>query len=567
MRSRLLSHPRSVALAAAGALVLVLVLVVGAAVAAPTVGSPNTATADPPIAVPSTTPCVVPLFAGVTFADFSPKPFGFAPPAACPGPWAKVVLAADFSVTAGRQFDRTASIWLGGANLYFGTTAEPSRTVSPSWHIENDLTDYSPLFAARQAGMVQLDNLVNDTFTGVLSGAAELRFYPVPRHAEAPRAADAVLPLSAGPSGGTVALDTTASTLARTFTLPANVERAVLDVYAQSQAGDEFWFTCVPDELTGPLQSCGATGFREAEITVDGRPAGVAPIFPWIFTGGIDPNLWKPIPSVQTLDFTPYRVDLTPFAGVLSDGRPHEVAVRVFNANHHFATTASLLLFLDHRAARVTGAVTDDTLTAAPEPSVTSNITTAADGTISGPVSVESTRRYRISGFVHTSHGRVVTEVTGDVRFANRQRFDITAAAYHQQITQTTSIVTRTTTRGGGPPTEHVAQLAWPLSVDFAFVSHADGSSAQTTSIDQRFERSDTELSAGRLADFHVVSNHVAPSDTLNFDAGGVFIGSTGQVSAQQFFAADAHGGCFSRELTAAGGVLTAVVDGRACGR
>jgi hypothetical protein len=561
MRSRKLVRPRSIALAAAA-----IAAIAGIAGGAATVGSSNTATAEPPIAVPSTTPCVVPLFAGVAFADFSPKPFSFAPPAGCAGPWAKVVLAADFSVTAGRQFDRTASIWLGGANLYFGTTAEPSRTVSPSWHVENDLTDYSPLFAAPQAGMVQLDNLVNETFTGILSGSAELRFYPVPRRARPPRTADLVLPLSNSPTGGTVALANTASKLARTFTLPTNVERAVLDVYAQSQAGDEFWFTCVPDALTGPLQSCGATGFREAEITIDGRPAGVAPIYPWIFTGGIDPNLWKPIPSVQTLNFTPYRVELTPFAGVLSDGQPHEIAVGVFNANNHFATTASLLVFLDHRAARVTGAVTIDTLTAAPQPIVTSNITTAADGTISGPVNVESSRHYRITGFVRTSHGVVITDVNTDIRFANRQQFDITAARYHQRIVQSTAIVARTTTLGGGLPSEQRVQLDWPLTVDFAFVAADDGTSAQTTSIDQRFERTDTQLGGGRLADFHVVSNRVAPSDTLNFDAAGVFIGSTGQVSSQQFFAADARGGCFSRDITAAAGVVTAVVDGRECG-
>jgi hypothetical protein len=355
--------------------------------------------------------------------------------------------------------------------------------------------------------------------------------------------------------------------LVRSFTLPTNIERAVLDVYAQSQAGDEFWYTCVPDALTGPLQSCGATGFREAEITIDGRPAGVAPIYPWIFTGGIDPNLWKPIPAVQALNFTPYRVELTPFAGVLGDGAPHEVAVSVFNANHHFATTASLLVFLDRGAARVHGAVTDDTLTAAPAPSVTSNITTAADGTISGPVSVESTRRYRIAGFVDTSHGRVTTEVTGEIRFANRQQFTITAALYHQVIAQTTAIAVRTATSERGRRTEQLAQLAWPLSVDFAFATHPDGSSAQTTAIDQRFERSDTALAGGRLTDFRIVSNHVAPSDTLNFDAGGALTGSTGQVSSQQFFSADARGGCQSRDLTAAGGLVTAVVDGRECGR
>src|SRR6476469_5750475 len=80
--------------------------------AAPTVGSSNTATADPPVSRPATTPCAVQLFSNVTFADFSPKPFTYAPPAACPGPWAQIVLEADFSVTAGRQFDRTAQIAL-----------------------------------------------------------------------------------------------------------------------------------------------------------------------------------------------------------------------------------------------------------------------------------------------------------------------------------------------------------------------------------------------------------------------------------------------------------------------
>src|SRR6185437_1532286 len=84
------------------------------------IGSGNTATGDPPITRPDTTPCVVTLFSNIAFADFSPKLFSFTPPAGCPGPWAKVVLNADFSIQAGRQFDRTAEIWIGGVNVYFG---------------------------------------------------------------------------------------------------------------------------------------------------------------------------------------------------------------------------------------------------------------------------------------------------------------------------------------------------------------------------------------------------------------------------------------------------------------
>src|SRR5262249_13039412 len=136
----------------------------GVAGATPQVGSPNTATADPLVARPPTQPCVVPLFDSIQFADFSPKPFLYTPPAACPAPWAKSVLDADFSVPAGRQLDRPANLWIGGANVYFGTTAEPSASVSPSWHVERDLTDMSPLFASPQPGEMHLDNLVNSTF-------------------------------------------------------------------------------------------------------------------------------------------------------------------------------------------------------------------------------------------------------------------------------------------------------------------------------------------------------------------------------------------------------------------
>src|SRR5215471_16478375 len=158
------------------------------------IGSANTATADPPVPRPDTVPCVVQLFNNIAFADFSPKFFTFLPPAGCPGPWAKVVLSADFSIQAGRQFDRTAEIWIGGVNVYFGTTSEPSKTVARSWHVERDLTDYTALFNTAQNGRVDLDNLVNSTFTSTLFGTAQLQFYPLSHNNNgAPTTADLVL--------------------------------------------------------------------------------------------------------------------------------------------------------------------------------------------------------------------------------------------------------------------------------------------------------------------------------------------------------------------------------------
>jgi len=541
----------------------------GQAIPAPglQIGSPNTATADPPVTRPRTTPCVAPLYSNIAFADFSPKLFSFTPPAACPGPWAKVVLEADFSIQAGRQFDRTANIWIGGTNVYFGTTSEPSRTVARSWHIERDLTDYSALFTTPQNGSVDLGNLVNSTFTSVLFGTAELQFYPLERRHDAPRTADLVLPLSSSSIGGSVFLNTFANPLSQTFTLPRNVEGAFLDVIAQSQANDEFWYTCVPNDVANELQSCGSTGFRESEVSIDGQPAGVAPVYPWIYTGGIDPLLWRPIPGVQTLNFVPYRVDLTPFAGLLSNGQPHQVSVNVFNADFGFSTTATLLLFLDHGSTQVTGELTDNTIGAGPTPSVVENLTNT-NGNITGNVTVSSSRSFRLAGFAQTSHGRVETQVQQDIQFSNRQDFNITNTAFVQNITQDTTISSVTTRRRGGEGDEGddatVQKLEWPLQLGFSFVVNPDGSASQTTTIQQAYNK--REVAPGDDGPtFTVVSNSVSPSDTLLFDSSFNITGHQNQASTQRYFSRDSGGECFSRAITAADGLLTSITDGAGC--
>src|SRR5271156_201205 len=80
------------------------------------VGSQNVTVADPSVPTPPGTPCVVQLFEGDTFDDYGTRPFAY-DPSGCPGPWSKVVLQADFAVSAGVQYDRTANIWLSGVNL------------------------------------------------------------------------------------------------------------------------------------------------------------------------------------------------------------------------------------------------------------------------------------------------------------------------------------------------------------------------------------------------------------------------------------------------------------------
>jgi len=537
-----------------------------AAAAAPTVGSTNVATADPVLPPPYTTPCVVTLYENKEFANFDAKPFDYAPPASCPGPWQKVVLSADYSVTMGRQFDRTAEIWLGGAIVYFGTTQEPSSTVAPSWHIERDLTDYSALFSAAHSGHATLGNFVGTSggvaYTGIIHGTAKLLFYPlaptVPDHPPRP---DVVLPLSASADGSTADLSSSDQQLKVTFTsLPRNIERAFLDVYAQSQASDEFWYTCVPDDATGALQSCGGSAFRETQISIDGQPAGVAPVFPWIYTGGIDPFLWRPIPGVQTLAFDAYRVDLTPFAGALDDGAAHSIALSVFNTQDHFSTAANLLLYLDHAATQVSGSVTANSLGATPQPNVQEHV---VDG--GGSVNVTANRAFTITGKVSTSHGVVQTQVQQTLGFSNAQTFTISDTLYQQHITQATTIDSTTTVTAGATTAITHDQRSYPLTVNIDYVVLPDGSANQSTVIDQRFSRNVSVGNQGFAARSASLDNHVVAGDTLLISSSNHVTGTFEQGTTQTYTYKDPFGACYSRHIEAAGGELQKVTDGADC--
>jgi Peptide N-acetyl-beta-D-glucosaminyl asparaginase amidase A len=534
---------------------------------APQVGSSNPATAEPTVSRPSTKPCVVQLFQNLAFDNFTPYAYAYTPPSACPGPWAKVVFTADFTVTAGTQFDRTAAFYLGHANIYYGTTAEPRSALSPSWHVERDVTDLSAIFKSPQTGEANLGNFVGVSggvdYNGIIYANAALEFYPANFHNPAPPVPDMVIPVN-GSGGDAGTLNTTADQITQTFNLPENVESVYLDVIAQSQIGDEFWYFCVPNSETGPLESCGNTAFRETEISIDGNPAGVAPVYPWIFTGGIDPFLWEPVPGVQTLDFVPYRVNLTPFAGSLADGVTHSVAVSVYNANSYFLATANLLVYLDRGSAKTSGGLITNTLAAAPAPVIQNNITTTSSGS-TGNILTTSNRNFTISGYLDTSQGRVVTTVTQNVDFSNNQEFDVNATTDVQNLQQLTTMRSITTTRNGPFVSTSQVNLQYPLNIDYSFNQNTDGSFTQTTAVQQSdLEERDTTF-AGLPLNHSELNNQVSSKDVLFVSPGFSITGNSGSQSSQTYTQRDSRGGCYSRTITSRAQVLTSVTNGQGC--
>jgi hypothetical protein len=530
------------------------------------IGQTGVATAEPLVPVPPVTPCVVPLFSNETFDDYSAHGFSYTPPAGCSGPWSKVVFKADYSVSEGRQFDRTASVWVGGVNIYFGTTQEPQSTVSPSWHVERDVTDLAAALASAQPGNAILYNVYDSTYNGSITGSAELDFYPATPDYPAASVPDQVLSLSSDPAGNYANISTDGAPLSRTFTLPTNVERAYLDVIAEAQSGDEFWYTCGPDSIAD-LTGCGGTGFREAEISIDGQQAGFAPISPWIYTGGIDPYLWRPIPGVETLSFHPFEVDLTPFAAMLSNGQPHTVAVAVVtgdpafsNNSQYFATAATLLLYRDSGSAQITGGFLGTPSDSGVHP--VNTLSASGDGQ-HYDMNVTAQHNFSARGYVNTSHGRVTTLVSETGSLGNHDL--LTNSDTYEQNIDFTSNVTSTSTRTDRSGTSSQRQnWSFPLKLDYTFGSTPDGY-AQTTTVDQRHGNDHSENTAQQPHYSDSLDYQDQAADTLLFDANFNVTGHSGQQASQSYQYQNTSGQCYSRSITAASGAVTAVNDGAGC--
>ena len=536
------------------------------------IGETGVAVADPLVPVPAETPCVVTLYTADsptgTFDDYANHPFDYTPPAGCAGPWNKVVFKADYNVTTGRQFDRTASVWIGGANIYFGTTQEPSASRSPSWHVERDVTDLSALLMAPQAGNTSLYNIYNSTYNGSITGSAELDFYPATPEYPAPRVPDQVLSLSSDPAGTYANVSTDGTPLARTFTLPSNIDRAYVDVVAEPQSGDEFWYSCGPDGYIA-LTGCGGTAFREAEVTIDGKPAGIVPISGWVYTGGIDPYLWRPIPGVQTLNFEPYRVDITPFAGLLDDGQLHTISVGVVtgdpafqNNSQYFATAATVLLYQDQGVSQLSGALTQD-VDSGVHPVQTNTIN--PDG-IHFDFDVTSHHSLVTRGYLDTPHGRASSSVIQDVDFDNSQQITSSATQYEQAIEQSSSASQRSYGRPLDGPANATTRWSFPLDMDINVQVANDGSETQSTNVLQHYAKDYSEGGPGGHFAFDRAQTDSA-ADTLNFDPNGNFTGPTGQQASQGYVFTDSRGGCYSRTVDAVAGAVTQVDDGTACHR
>ncbi|MGN6413571.1 peptide-N4-asparagine amidase [Flexivirga sp.] len=430
----------------------------------------DTVSAQPGVSRPDTTHCTVTLADHFmsNAADLSPQHYSgtLQVPDKCRGPWSKVVLDATTSVT-GRQYDRSGELEIGGVPVWFGTTQEPNGARPTTFSFAKDITEFSSLFRSSQPFSGGYTNYMSDVYTGNYDQTVTITFYLADHKHPAPEVPDKVV-------GVPVAdLSPSHRTASATLSgLPRNITRARLETTLKGNGCDEQWFTAVPDEVAAKFPGdglCAAGAYREATVSVDGTPAGAVGTFPHIYSGGIVPTLWRPVVAIDTLDMRTESLDLTPFAGRLVDGGTHSISWAMNPIGDTWNVRAALFVWTDHHRAQTSGALTQDTVAAAP----TSH--TSAGDPVDGTVQyAEAARRSDvISGYVDTSAGRVVTTVKTTRDWKNSG--SVGDAGMVQHVTQSDAMTTRSVSRVGHRVVrDESLRESYPITVDFSAADYVD---------------------------------------------------------------------------------------------
>lgn len=477
------------------------------------------------------------VLAEAQFRDFTPYRGSYTPPRGCGADrWAAVVLRLDGKVK-GRQYDRLGNLTLGGVEILRTSTPQPSPD-GIAWSVEKDVTHYRDTLTRPQPVEMLIGNVVDDTYTGVIDVKVTLTFYAAEAGAgvaPAPATPDLVLPLTTP-----------------TVTTPRNTERLLAEVYATGSGGgcEEYWYMTVPDAAP---YSCKATGgpHREVRVTVDGRLAGIAAPFPTVWTGGwSNPFLWYVTPGPRAFDVQPVRYDLTPFAALLNDGRPHRIETSVAGVpagQAGWSTPANLLLWQDRGREVVTGALTRYEEGA---PAGSSRWTPGTEHRLD----TDARHRLTTAGHLDTSHGRVTTTVTRAVahtsvhRWTDGESRDALTATWTDEETvtrgATAARTARTYTMDGATTLGADARLRTVLTLgDRAdTVTLRGGRSVDTTRLDDRYT-GDATYTTGVPRD----QRHAVATTTARY----------------RLYGAGAPGGCHDRTVSTVQGTLTE--DRRRC--
>lgn len=237
-------------------------------------------------------------------------------------------------VSQGQQYDRLAELFFDDVELWRTSTAMPIQN-GIHWSFQKDMSVFDVLLRQEQKIILDLGNVVDgDLYTGTYNLTLEALYFD-DSYSEGFHPADLIYPLSnlTSAQNKTPVFSLPDDSGSVTLSLPRNIKTAVVSLMASGNSAEEFWYTNVPTEYADTFGDDGSvygySPFREVQLFIDGQLAGVSWPFTILFTGGVDPGLWRPIVGIDTYDLPSFEIDVTPWLSLLCDGEEHTFEIQV----------------------------------------------------------------------------------------------------------------------------------------------------------------------------------------------------------------------------------------------
>ncbi|KAI9744929.1 MAG: hypothetical protein M1818_001855 [Claussenomyces sp. TS43310] len=335
----------------------------------------------------------------------------------------------------------------------------PTRT-GIFWNVQKDMTFFDVLLRDKQTVIFAMDNIYDSVFTGIYNVTITALYYD-DEDIEPLTPADLILPISTKSSAKNLPsmFSIPDDHAAVSMSFPRNVERAVVSILASGNGAEEFWYTNVPTEYVNTFNNGAIYGYspwREAQLLIDGELAGVNWPFLTVFTGGISPGLWVPVVGIDTYDLPSFEIDISPWIGVMCDGKDHTFEINVVGydskttlgtVGSNWWVTGAVFLWLDDAG--------NQTLGSAPvslSPPLVfdfkSHITTSSGVNTSLGVELVAYRSLSHTAMITTSAGNRTLTWSQSLSYQNIQQ--ITNRGYNESLSQITSGTSSfsSTTRG-----------------------------------------------------------------------------------------------------------------------
>eukprot|EP01018_Ginkgo_biloba_P037283 Gb_00436 [translate_table: standard] len=500
-----------------------------------------------PIRIPNEKPCSVLLLDhefGYTYGK-PPVVVEYTPPANCYNKWSKVIM--EWKATCkGKQFDRIAGVWLSGVEILRTCSAEPTPT-GIEWTIQKDITKYSSLLQTPQSLVVELNNVVDSTYTGVYHVNITFHFYEDQgkEDSKSSGAADLILPISLPSSqngGYWYKIQNASDVQSKSLQIPPNAYKAVLEIFVSFHSSDEFWYANPPNvyiDANNLTDTPGNGPFREVMALIDGMVVGAVWPFPVIYTGGINPLFWRPVIGIGAFDLPSYDLEVTPFMGKVLDGKEHTFSLSVTNALSVWFIDANLHLWLDEKSVMTRGKLVEYE---APtyQSSLVSNFKH-----LDGSFHTYAKRKISYCGWVGSSYGNLTTHFSQEFKYENLMTFHNsgTVQIVHQRIQTNSWVVVET-------PTEVVLSAKlysyFPMYVYSADVDQGNGTLLETANISNAFNM-DISIVAPTGSFFSTLNN---TQDAQGFIYVKGNLVSSGLGSTQQTYKYRSTKGCYSRTVS-----------------